>query len=115
MVYPPFMLKVQTGITSSRQTNPPAFSALFPEMESVPEKRFSGQNLADYFWIVVEDLLNILFQRGSVNPSIIQYSGLTLNGREAAVIGRFSFYGPSPPMILSRLPMPKPRARLLHQ
>jgi hypothetical protein len=46
MVYPPFLLKVQTGIKSSRQTNPPAFSALFPEMESVPEKRFSGQNLA---------------------------------------------------------------------
>jgi hypothetical protein len=46
MVYPPFFLKVQTGIKSSRQTNPPAFPALFPEMESAPEKRFSGQNLA---------------------------------------------------------------------
>jgi hypothetical protein len=49
MVYPPFMLEVQTGITSSRQTNPPAFSALFPGMESVPEKRFSEQNLAGCF------------------------------------------------------------------
>jgi hypothetical protein len=64
------MLKVPTHITRSRQTNPPAFSALFPEMESVPEKRFSGRNLAGFSWIVVEDLLNILFPRGSVNPSI---------------------------------------------
>jgi hypothetical protein len=37
-------------------------------MESVPEKRFSGQNLAVCFWIEVEDLPNILFPQASVNP-----------------------------------------------
>jgi hypothetical protein len=68
MVHLPPSYKVQTGIRSSRQTDPPAFSAPFPKTESVPEKRFSGQNLADYFWIVIEDSLNILFPQASVNP-----------------------------------------------
>jgi hypothetical protein len=73
MVYPPFLLKVQTDIPSSRQTASPAFSALFPELESVPEKRFSGQNLSGCFWIVAEDWPNILFPQASVNPSIAPF------------------------------------------
>jgi hypothetical protein len=77
MVYPPFLLKVQTGITSSRQTDPPAFSALVPEMESVPEKRFSGQNLAVCFCVEAEDLPNILFPQGSVN-----------SGQKESAVGR---------------------------
>jgi hypothetical protein len=67
MVHPPFVLKVQINITSTRQRNPPVLSALFPEMESVPEKRFSGQNLFGCFWVVVEDWPNILFRQRSVN------------------------------------------------
>jgi hypothetical protein len=73
-------------------------------MESVPEKRFSGQNLAVCFWIVIEDLSNILFRQKSVNSE--QKESAVSRHRSVVVFcgGPSSFHVPSPPIILSKLP-----------